>query len=233
MTSEFNNKRWEDLNALVDGELDPPQLAEVAAWIADDPNAAKSFATVAALKAAISSVEQRHPATPSRRHRLKSAAAVLLAVGLGGLLVYALQGSVSPTADIGRFAPKTMGLADDIAIGDLRLPNLEKGGLRLDSVTVSREHLGARLEAIYLGERGCRVSLTIARAANGDRVPTDNSLQFSRWKAGSFTYTMTSERMDPRRFAAVAEIAQADTGTPVSTQLASRSSDLNNRPCLG
>jgi hypothetical protein len=239
MSGPFSDeRRWEQLNALVDGELDASSLAEATAWIAEDREAAKALATIAALKAATAS-HGRSAAMPERGRRwgrvAKLAAVLALSAGLGGLLVYGLLIPQAPETAVA-FAPRTMGLRDDVTIGGVRLPNLETSGLRLETIEVSQHDHGPRMEAAYVGERGCRVRLVVAYAADaGHSLGRETSGHIRRWSVGPFVYTLTGERMDPQRFAAVAQLAQADTarGSSPPSQLAGLSQDLKNRPCLG
>jgi anti-sigma factor RsiW len=225
MTGSTDEKRWQELNALVDGELPPPRLAEVAAWIAEDRDAARAFATVAAVKtttARAGTARRRRP--PGRT----LAAALVLTVGLGGALAVGLWGAGG--RDTAALSPRTLGLPDDVTVGGIRLPNLAAGGLRLERAGIVKDGPKSRLEATYVGERGCRVRLVVARAADQPIVATGQAMQ---WTIGAFVYTLTGDRMDPQRFATVAQIAQADTAAAAATRLAGMPSDLTNRPCLG
>jgi anti-sigma factor RsiW len=230
-----DQKRWEELNALVDGELDSSRVADIAAWIADDQDAAKAFATLAALKATtarIAKTDSRRPAH-LRRPTIAAAAALVLAATVAGLLSHLLQAPEPRSLEVAALAPQTLGLTDDVTIGGIRLPNLEPGGLRLARVGVSQDAGAPRLEAEYVGERGCRARLSVSHTMGTAPLTTDAMpAQTVQWRVGRFVYALTSERMDPQRFASVVQIAQADTNNG-STRLAAGPSDLRTRPCLG
>jgi len=248
--SNANDRRWDELNALVDGELPPARVAEVAAWIADDREAARAFATLAALKGATAGVGEASLGATSlgeagvgesslgaagRRHAaagwqrgLKIAAVLVVAAGLGGAAVLAVQGAASLGSTLAAFAPRSLGLPDDVIVGGIRLPNLEAGGLRLERAGLVQDGAAPRLEASYVGGRGCRVHLTVARVADADALPAGG--QSAQWTVGSFVFTLAGERMDPQRFASVTQIAQAETAG--ATRLAA-GPDLRHRPCLG
>lgn len=226
-------RQWEDLNALVDGELDRARVADVAAWIARDPDAARSFASVAALSATTASLAAKgRRRAPGRGLWTRRIAMLALGIAAGGLLAYVgLPERGAPEAQLAALAPQSLGLADDVTIGGIRLPNLQRGGLRLERVGVVQDGAKPQLEAAYVGERGCRVRLVVAPAANA--VPAEPALQAMQWTVGGFVYTMTSERMDPQRFVAVATVARAETEASGATQLAGIPASARNRPCLG
>jgi len=233
--SNANDRRWDELNALVDGELPPARVADVAAWIADDREAARAFATLAALKGTTAGVGESSLGAAGRRHAaagwqrgLKIAAVLVVAAGLGGAAVLAVQGAASLGSTLAAFAPRSLGLPDDVIVGGIRLPNLEAGGLRLERAGLVQDGAAPRLEASYVGGRGCRVHLTVARVADADALPAGG--QSAQWTVGSFVFTLAGERMDPQRFASVTQIAQAETAG--ATRLAA-GPDLRHRPCLG
>lgn len=237
MSNQPNDpKHWEELNALVDGELDSARVAEIAARIADDRDAAKAFAIAAALKATTVGLAKGAGCKPRRswRRHVLAAAVLLLTAGVVGVLFYAMQAPEQRRAELAALPPKTLGLADDVTVGGIRLPNLEPGGLRLERVGISHDRRKPQLEADYVGERGCRARLVVAHAADVERPsPSAEAAQTTRWTVGAFVYTLTSERMDPQRFATVVQIAQAETTTVGPTRVAAAPSDLRNRPCLG
>ncbi|MXQ14105.1 hypothetical protein [Microvirga makkahensis] len=227
---------WMELNALADGELESDRLAEAAARIADDPDAARAFAAVAALKAATAKTKSPPKALPlpaspgSARRSAAVAAAVILGVGLGTVLSLPQQ---QPPPPHGLLAPASLGLPDDVTVGGLRLPNLETSNLRLERVITS-DGPPPSLRASYVGERGCRLSLTIMRSDDAESLPEYGlAEQVASWRAGPYLYTMTSTtRMDLHRFASVVQIAQAAT-LPAGSTLVADAADLMNRPCLG
>ncbi len=231
----MNERRWQELSALVDGELDRARTADVAAWIASDPEAARAFASVAQLTATTASLAG--PGSRRSKQRLGSArTAAALAIGItaGAILTYlAIPGGEAPVAQVATLAPQSLGLADEVTIGDIRLPNLQRGGLRLERVGVVQVGGKPQLEAAYVGERGCRVRLVVAAATQyAESVPTIGAPQTTQWKAGAYVYTMSSERMDPQRFVAVAMIAQAETAPGGPTQVAGAANSASRRPCL-
>lgn len=236
MSGNPNEQRqWEELNALVDGELDRDRVADVAAWIAEDRDAARAFASVAALSATTAGLAGKARRRASGRGRqVRGIAFLALGIASGALLAYlALPERNAPETQLAALAPRALGLADDVTIGGIRLPNLQRGGLRLERVGVVQDGAKPQLEAAYVGERGCRVRLVIAPAAVAAATPAEPAQQATQWTAGGFVYTMTSERMDPQRFVAVATIAQAETATGGATQLAGIAAGTRNRPCLG
>jgi anti-sigma factor RsiW len=229
MIGPDDGKRWEELNALVDGELPSSRLADVATWIATDRDAANAFVAVATIKATTAGV-----ATPKRKRRAygRLAAMALLSAGLGAAVFFAVTRSDKRATEVASISPRALGLPDDVTIGGIRLPNLEAGGLRLDRTGIVQQGSNSRLEASYIGERGCYLRLVVVRAEDEHRLQP-GAAQASQWIAGGFLYSLTGERMDPKRFAMVVRIAQADSLATAATRLAAMPSDIKNRPCLG
>lgn len=214
-------RRWEELSALVDGELDPPRLAVAAERIAADPAEARDFAALAALKAATAGSLPR-PVRPGRRAatrpRVVGGLAVALLLGAAAAATLGLRGVVRPAAP-----------ATAAATLEAGLPALDAYGLRLDRVLVLAGPQ-ARAEAVYLGERGCRVRLAVSSASD-DSGPSADGV--TGWEVAGLAFRLSSEGMDGQRFAALATAAEAATrGAPVPqpVQVAATSTAV---PCLG
>ena len=188
---------WIELNAYVDGELDPARAEAVAKAVAADPEVAAQIAALQRLKAVAGrSVEQVPPSAPPysafrwRGWRYGAAACLaLLLLGAGLLLAERtagpgggawiargwagheawLAGGQGPEAQV---EPAAV-LAALSALGArAQVPQLDAARLRLDHVAVlpAGEEGGALLHLGYLGTRGCRLSLFVF-AADADWPP--------------------------------------------------------------
>ena len=115
---------------------------------------------------------------------------------------------------------------------ELQIPNLNAANLRLERVSFASDTRPTRADAFYIGERGCRVRLTIAeRGAPEDAVPATS--QVARWTVGDFAYRLTGEQLDPERFAATVALAETGSRGSGSMMVADASGSLMGRPCLG
>lgn len=222
----------EELSALVDGELAPERLAAVAAWIAEDNEAARSFATLAALKARTTATLRTDDLpSPRRSEREARTCAVLALVAvLGVSLVLARSTREAPQGVESR--PQSDAQTQSaLSTAELQIPNLDAANLRLERVSLAPDNRPTRADAFYIGERGCRVRLTIAeRGAPEDTLPATS--QVARWTVGAFAYRLTSEQLDTERFAATVALAEAGSRSSGSMMVADASGSLMGRPCL-
>ena len=153
----------EELSALVDGELAPERLAAVAAWIAEDNEAARAFATLAALKARTTATLRTTDLPSTRRSGREARTFVVLALVavLGASLVLALSTREAPK-DGGSRLQSIAQTQSGLHTAELQIPNLNAANLRLERVSFASDTRPTRADAFYIGERGCRVRLTIA-----------------------------------------------------------------------
>ena len=181
---------WEDLNAYVDGELDPERQAQVAAEVADDSDLAREVAALTRLKAALAQGVGDPPPIPAltpprlpRRWMAAAAAAIVVAVGAAavavsfrpepqqpGLLALAVEDhrqwlAVERAGEPPAIDPQAVAAMHDIGARPY-IPDL--GGASL--VLLGQRFLATgdgprRLQVLYGGERGCRLTLWVAVAA--------------------------------------------------------------------
>ena len=178
---------WEDLNAYVDGELDPERQAQVAAEVADDSDLAREVAALTRLKAALAQGVGDPPPIPAltpprlpRRWMAAAAAAIVVAVGAAavavsfrpepqqpGLLAQAVADhrqwlAVERAGEPPAIDPQAVAAMHDIGARPY-IPDL--GGASL--VLLGQRFLATgggprRLQVLYGGERGCRLTLWVA-----------------------------------------------------------------------
>lgn len=224
---DLDDGTWAALNALVDGELAAHRLPEVAAGLARDPRQVEALATLTRLKAATARAA-RAPHRPALAPLLLAVAAGALASGLAFHLRSPSGAQPSAASPIVTAAAQ----AGDLAFGDIVVPDLSAAQLRLERVDLAPAG-GAALVADFRGERGCRLRLTVAPERQA--LPELDGLRGARWVTQGYTYALTSETMDSRRFAAVTSLARlaADRARTPTSFAALSSDDLAGRPCLG
>lgn len=226
-----DERSFAELNALVDGELDPPRLAAAAARIAADPVAAGTFAALAAAKAG--TVGALRSASVGRDRGRGAArvgsglASVVLLLALG-----ALVGSGSTLLVTGEPQPTAQSSVDLAARHVGQIPDLEPAGLRLERISLGADTGPVHVEAAYVGERGCRLRLTVLRGPERGGEPRE-SHRVARWTAGSLRFVLSGAQMDAERFASIAAFAQAQSRGEAAHQIVAVSSRLASPPCVG
>lgn len=185
----------QQLNAYIDGELSPREVAAVAKAIAEDPAIAARVATLTRLKSSLSGLSEQPPLPltlprPRRSAGLLAVAAsfaLLLAVGIGLLTGSNLLGheddswyreariehanwALEPAAPNAREVEANLFLAsiERIAV-PVQTPDLTSAKLRLTYLQYYRatDTAPAALHLGYTGRRGCKVSLWVTEAPLG------------------------------------------------------------------
>ena len=207
---------WALLNAYVDGELPRHEASKLAARLETEPALSAEYERLRGLKGDLSSLGagrfRRRPwTTPVAA--VAAAAACLLLLGWIGvadgpwwqpqpLTVEAIHRDFAvETADV---APLPSAGA---SFAGIRAPDLSSSNLTL----VALRRLGAEGEEgaawHYRGRRGCRITLVAGPvAAEAGRFALAR-----RWRAGGTDVAIVAEGMDPDRFAAIADLAEART----------------------
>jgi anti-sigma factor RsiW len=259
-TVVLDEKRWQQVNAYVDGELDPAAAATVAAEVARDRVLARAVATVTQLKAATAdSVEAPvialHAPRQSRRWQAL-AASFLITVALGaGLAVYvggsgsnSLDRAVERHMDWVNAESAQTGPESAVAMlaGLARLgfrtevPDLSDAGLMLTQVSaLDSRDATAGFQIRYVGTRGCRVSLMVQRT--GDEPAPGRreigSLRAASWLVRELRYTLLASGMHEPRFDTIAATAEAatrrDRPAVETLRQALRDQREQTPPCLG
>ena len=257
----LDEKRWQQVNAYVDGELDPAAAADVAAGVARDRTLADAVAAVTRLKAVTTGMIERPPLVldPLRRpwRRAALAASVVMGIGLAAALV--LHGGPSdPAGSLTRAMERHVGWAAlessepglellGVTLAGLaqlgfaaEIPDLSDAGLVLAQVSVVDTDKGAAgFQVRYLGTRGCRVSLLVERATGEEaaRRLDVGSVRAASWVVRGLRYTLLASGMYDQRFAAITATAEAASrrDRPSVDQLrqALRDQREQSPPCLG
>lgn len=225
--------RWQKLNAYVDGELDAQEKAEIAAEIARDRGLAAAAATLTQLKAATGQAFADAPAiavSAAPAGMMRRAAALIAtaaAVGAAAAAIWLMAApSVPPSLDlaVSRHAAWVAGetlptepMAAPLLVGLARLdrpvelPDLRDAGLEIVRIAALDDPSGpAGLHVAYLGSRGCRVSLIVAKA-DPEGAPLHvqiGGMEIVRWTADELAYTLLASGMPRERFALIASSAE-------------------------
>lgn len=240
MNSSDKNDKNETLlrlNALVDGELAPAARARIAAELAADRELARTYATLAKLKASVIEHADAMPAPDIRSPRRRLPRRALLwgtGIAASAALFLALVGS-----DV--FAPAPVALtSEQVAVTLAALPvkpvvpDLVSGGLTLVKVELGDDRGDRHLVATYAGPRGCRLEFHARPQGTAARILGGTSRH--AWTDGDFAYELVAFGMPIERFRAIAEAAERQTredGRPDRADHRLREARLAAPPCLG
>ena len=212
MDTEQKNEDFLLLNALVDGELAPAQRAAVAARLAVDRDLARTYATLARLKATIGEIAGEMPAIslpqkkPSIWPRIGAAAAGIAAILAVVFFVKAeLPFEHDQTASHAE-GPTAITLASLPA--GTTIPRLDTAGLKLVSLAIEPGKIPL-ITATYRGPHGCRLDLRAWPV--GSVAPAISGTDRHRWTAGDLVYELVAQGMPKWRFAIVASAAEQQT----------------------
>ena len=205
------------LNALVDGELAPPEHAAAAARLAGDREFARAYATLTRLKAGIAEIaEDREPgirlAPPASRRRIAAVgipAALAAAVAIVAFMPMFVSGPVAPFVAV---VPAKDAITVAFAV-DPVIPDLSPAGLQLARTVVSTNAGAQALVATYVGPRGCRLELWVSNASASAK--SVNGTDRRSWRVGVLAYELIAYGMPSVRFEKVAEAAEKATRATV------------------
>lgn len=233
---------WALINAYADGELSREAAQTVEARLDADPALAAELDRLRRLKADLSGLGA---GAATRRRRTLPAAALAAVLACLLLLGWAAQDRIWSTAEPvtvaalhARFSAEAYDL--DAAAGGDAAARAELGGIRAPDLSSSNLTLVAsrRVEATegagvawhYRGERGCRLTLVAGPPA---ARPGPFALA-RRWMAGGVPVALVAEGMDPGRFAAIADFAEArtrETGDDDRLEIAVAERTASAAPC--
>lgn len=211
------------LNAFVDGELSPPEAAQVASAIAADPVVARRVARLHQTKAALAGLTDDLAVPDLRQPRPAPRPLWRLAVGLaaglagaGALLAMLAWPAPAPERAHNASEPPLMAQHDHWAghMADgagLALPDgfgwlesvMRSSGLQLVHLAQAdgMQHFG------FKGQNACRISLFMTAATQPDsplRLTLSEQVQHAQWQIGAIAFEMIARDMAPARFATVA-----------------------------
>lgn len=225
------------LNALVDGELDPAERAEIAARLAVERDLARTYAVLAQLKATIAeSADAPAPFVlptarrPRARTFMAAAAGLVTAIGLGIIVARSLLPIASPDEDKAE-GPTAITLAS-LPAGTY-LPRLDTAGLKLIGLAINPGGVPL-ISASYRGPHGCRLDL---RAwPTGTEGPPHSGTSKRTWTAGGLTYELVAHGMPTWRFGIIADGAEQQTqlsADPDRVDRRLREANNGAPPCVG
>ena len=203
---------WEALSALADGELDPRAAKDLRARIAREPALAETLAAIEGLRRDV----QRWTGAPAHRpaHRMRGIAApVALLVG-GALAASMAWIAMPPAAAPPPPAPAMQAEATPPvpeALRTMPLLDLSDDGLELVVMTAA----GGVAVRDYAGPNGCRIRHEMTL---GPPEPSASDLRRD-WTVDGVHHALVADGMNPRRFAALADYAEARTGAWAASDL--------------
>lgn len=185
----------QDLNAYIDGELSPEDVARVAHAIAHDKSIAARVAALTRVKSSLTALADELPRSvalpdPHRAFRWLGAAAALgivVAVGVVSMITFAVldrqddgwyrraaaehsNWAVEPAPPHAREVDANLFLASVERLGlPVQTPDLFSAGLRLTYLRyiAPSETLAGALHLGYTGQHGCKVTLWVSPAPPG------------------------------------------------------------------
>ncbi len=238
------------LNALVDGELDNMEAAELRLEIAENQHLADAYEQIQNLKNQVVSLrsdaldEFDLPRSESvqRWRPTAIAASLLITIGFASLLYFgiAIYGEKNPKSVLAwhqHFSEKhyivepskSPGLVSFATSTEFGVPDLKEARLYLVD-----QHVGnsERPEAVfhYRGLKGCRLTIYYSEA---ELAVPDKPGQIRVWKVGPVTLVMIASGMDNNRFQAVGDyvesVSRQNTGN--DQRLAMGEATLSAKSC--
>lgn len=228
----------EKLNALVDGELPPDERAALAGRLANERDLARTYATLARLKATVGEAADSPSDGPAFEvtPRAKPQPMRWVAAGIGlaaalGLGVFVAMPRPADTESPLTEGPTAITLASLPA--GTTVPRLDTAGLKLTGLVIDPGQVPL-VSATYRGPHGCRLEL---RAWPVDSTqPKPVSAEHHRWVAGNLVYELSAHGMPSTRFALIAGAAEGQTAANADHQrIAQRLREAGHGapPCSG
>lgn len=218
---------FQALNAYVDDEVSPDTKASIDRNVARDSTLAREVEALRRMKSGVAGIGSDVVLLqlPTRRPQISRAAlgavaAMLMLTFVGGWFV-ATTFNRSADREGANTVVQALKLHDDWSATvintsahatDLRsfdAPELAAAGLTLVALNADAEIAGKHaIQAGYLGEHGCRLSLFRIPGAEQDMVfhiVNEGGVQSAVWADRSFRYVVIARRLDVTRFALLAD----------------------------
>lgn len=248
---------FQTLNAYVDGEVSPDTRSSIDRHVARNSELAREVEALRRMKSGVAGIGSDVVVLqlPTRRPQVSRAA--LAAVAAMFMLTFAGGWFIAATFDrsAGRDEANTvvqaLKLHDDWSAtvmntsahaADLRsfdAPELGAAGLTLVALNADAEIAGKHaIQAGYLGEHGCRLSLFRIPGAEKDMVfhiVNEGGVQSAEWAGGPFRYVVIARKLDATRFALLAGALKGMTthlGRPPSQDIIAQLESAH-QPCRG
>mgnify|MGYP001390576963 CR=1 FL=1 len=207
------------LNAFVDGELSPPEAAQIASVIATSPMIAQRVARLHQTKAAIAAMADDLVLPDVTQPQPRSLWRV--AVGLAGVAAMLMllfwsapapePAPVSDAASLPLMAQHDHWAGQETGSASLDLPDgfawlgsvMQSSGLQLVYLAqgAGMQHFG------FKGQNACRISLFMTTSTHHDsplQLTLSERVQHAHWQIDGFAFEMIARDMASARFAAVA-----------------------------
>lgn len=215
----ITDRDWDLLSAYADGELDDAARRSLESRLVAE---AELSAELDRIRRSKKVLQEMRPLPGTARGARRSpiglavAASILLVIGLaaGGVWLQAGKGrGFDPHAT---FAAKSYVLdgraplhfAAGSALGFSAAPNLSGSNLVLVDVRVQVSDAGESVAMHYRGYRGCRLTLIAEPVALPSGEPASQPL-VREWASTRARFRLVADTMDPQRFAAIADFAEA------------------------
>jgi anti-sigma factor RsiW len=248
---------FQTLNAYVDGEVAPDMKASIDRYVARNSKLAREVEALRRMKSGVAGIGSDVVVLqlPTRRPQvswaaLGAVAAMLMLTFVGGWFV-ATTFNRSAGREGANTIVQALKLHDDwsatvintsVHAADLRsfnAPELAAAGLTLVALKADAEIAGKQaIQAGYLGEHGCKLSLFQIPGAEHDlvfHIVNEGGVQSAEWADGSFRYVVIARKLAVTRFALLADALRGMTthlGRPPSQDIMAQLESAH-QPCRG
>jgi len=230
---------WDALNAYSDGELPAADTAALEVRLLNEPTLQQALVQIQGIGHALKSIRPKLATDPARAQTsgfpfgyLAIAASVALVLMFFGQSIFDLKSGLTPADQHQAFLQQTFSVSyENIREVSSRtdVPDLTSANLALVAdVTYNNE-----IQALhYAGRNGCRLTLTITKAALPN-VHVTPELLLASWSGTFDHYTLLATGMDANRFAAISKYIRThfEQQDQVNTVLAMREATQTAVPC--
>ncbi|HAT85277.1 MAG TPA: hypothetical protein DCS30_04560 [Rhizobiales bacterium] len=258
---QIDERTFEHLNALADGELDDVRAAQLHAQMQKEPELKEMYDRILSLKAGVKLLHEEEAATqilpmPKKpflgmtKPTLPIAASVIALTFAAALLTQGTFDFTNKTEPDHALAwhqslsKETFKKPDQIgnlreaslkALGDVAVPDLTGAQLKLASYRVFDKGSDQRAVLHYRGPRNCKLTLWVGKTAKPMPKDTNPSMMSASWTINDLSYHIVALGMDKNRFdnisAYVKQVVTLNADTSKGTVLAQISGSNQAAPC--
>jgi anti-sigma factor RsiW len=258
---QIDERTFEHLNALADGELDDVRAAQLHTQMQKEPELKEMYDRILSLKAGVKQLHEEEAETqilpmPKKpflgmtKPTLPIAASIIALTFAASLLT---QGSFNFTKNaepdhalswhqsLSKETFKETGQAGSLreasikALGDVAVPDLTEAQLKLASYRVFDKSSDQRAVLHYRGPRNCKLTLWVGKEAKPLPRDTDPSMMSASWTINDLSYHIVALGMDKSRFdnisAYVKQAVTLNADTSKGTVLAQIAGSTQTAPC--